>query len=312
MENINENDLFNLTVDDFKEETKTTSSIFSPKPDNGKDGIYKAVVRFIPWHKDVKNSIRKKYSYFLEDPATGDKKMVDCPSNLGKKSILKDTWSKLYNSNSASDKKMAEKFKRSLKCASLVQIIKDENAPENVGKIMVWTFGVKIYDKINNEMHPEIGKPHIPYDLFEGKLFWVNVHEVTVGQQKFPNYDNCKFLEERVPISIDEKPMEKTPEDMKKIKEFLETHSPDLTAYDSKEWDENTTNFVNDVIKNTIPSGRILSNIEDSIQSKKKPEMEMAVAGIAVNEKTLPKSSDCFDNLDDLDDVNLDDMLKDI
>jgi hypothetical protein len=62
MENLN--DIFNLSLDDFKENEKTTSSggrlIFKPEAKSGKDGVYKAVVRFLPWHQDVKKSIMKK------------------------------------------------------------------------------------------------------------------------------------------------------------------------------------------------------------------------------------------------------------
>jgi len=111
MENLN--DIFNLSVDDFKETEKTNSytrDIFKPDSKSGKDGIYKAVVRFLPWHKDVKKSVMKKWSCWLTNPADGQSKMVDCPSTIGKKSILQELFFKYKKSDSVSEQKLAENF----------------------------------------------------------------------------------------------------------------------------------------------------------------------------------------------------------
>ena len=87
MENLN--DIFNLSLDDFKEPERKQSLIFKPDSKSGKEGVYKAVVRFLPWHQDVKKSVMKKWSCWLTDPATNESKMVDCPSTVGQKSVLR-------------------------------------------------------------------------------------------------------------------------------------------------------------------------------------------------------------------------------
>jgi hypothetical protein len=300
MENLN--DIFNLSVDDFKETEKTSSytrNIFKPESKSGKDGIYKAVVRFLPWHKDVKKSVMKKWSCWLTNPADDQSKMVDCPSTVGKKSILQELFFKYKKSDSVAEQKLSEKFSRRQRFASLVQILKDDNNPENVGKIMVWPYGVKIYNKLQAEMNPEYGKPHIPFDLFEGKPFAVHITLVA----GYNNYDNCRFLDEKSPIVIDGQKMEKNQASLDKIKEYLET-SPDLGAYDYQEWDQQTEDFVNEAIRNTVPGGRIIEKVESNNRA--------AISSPPVNKTpaTKPAAIETAVSSDDLenDDLNLGDF----
>jgi len=300
MENLN--DIFNLSLDDFKEPEKRVSNVFKPEAKSGKDGVYKAVVRFLPWHKDVKKSIMKKWSCWLTNPGTNESKMVDCPSTIGQKSVLQDLFWKFKKSDSVAEQKLAENFSRRQRFASLVQIIKDDNNPENVGKIMVWPFGTKIYNKLQAEMKPEFGKPHIPFDLFEGKPFLVHVSMVA----GYNNYDNCRFLDERMPVSIDGKAMEKNQEDLTKIKAFLET-APELSSYDYQNWDQSTEEFVNGVISNTVPGGRMVANVEET-NRKAVPETVVTISEIpsapSQAASSLPDPTADLGNLDDLNDLN--------
>lgn len=266
MENLN--DIFNLSVDDFKTEDKKETTLYKPDANSGRDGVYKSVVRFLPWHENPKKSVMQKWSCWLTNPNTEESKMVDCPSSIGKKSILQDMYWKLKKSESVAEQKLAENFSRRQVFASLIQVIKDDNRPELVGKIMIWKYGVKIYNKIQAEMKPEFGKPHIPFDLFEGKPFLCHITKVA----GFNNYDNCRFLDEKVPVTIDGVKMEKNEGDLTKIMAFLKT-SPDLKTYDYRDWDENLETFVNDVIRNTVPGGRMIESVEKSnrTQSAAKP-----------------------------------------
>jgi hypothetical protein len=308
MENLN--DIFNLSLDDFKEPAKTSGgrNIFKPEAKAGKEGVYKAVVRFLPWHKDVKKSVMKKWSCWLTNPGTNESKMVDCPSTIGKKSVLQDLFWRFKKSDSVAEQKLADNFSRRQRFAALVQIVKDDNAPENVGKIMAWPFGSKIYNKLQAEMKPEFGKPHIPFDLFEGKPFFVHVTTVA----GFNNYDNCRFLDEKLPITIDGEQMQKSPEDLTKIKAFLET-SPDLNSYDYQEWDQTTDDFVKGVIANTVPGGRIAASIDES-NRKAAPQPVSSITDEPVvtptKSESLPKiASNDELNLDGFNDSSFDDEL---
>jgi len=326
MKNKNTNateNLFDLDSKDFKEEKKSSSTdVFKPHPDKGKEGVYSAVVRFVTWYKDPKKSINKKFTCWLEDPLTDTGKYVDCPSSVGKPSIINDIFWKLKNSESASDQKLTENFSRRPVYASIVQIIKNDNDPDSVGKLMVWNYGMKIHTKIQEQIQPDFGEPHIPFDIFNGKPFHVKVQKLG----GFNNYDSCKFLDTKQPLLIDGKPIKLTddPEENQKVKEkvikFLEENSPDLDRYDYREWDQETTDFVMDVIKNTIPDGKIIEKIlkknnmktqqtsskakivEDPLKSESSPEPKQSADTIneTSDDKSLPALDD--DLGDDMDD----------
>ena len=87
-------DIFSLDNEDFlKPEPATTGSgdanIYKPYPELGKDGVYKALIRFLPNVANPKKSKIHKYYVWLKDPIDNSNFVADCPSTVGKKSILK-------------------------------------------------------------------------------------------------------------------------------------------------------------------------------------------------------------------------------
>ena len=254
-------DIFNLDAEALVTPTKKEGSkdleFYKPYPEDGKDGVYKALVRFLPNVADAQKSKIHKYYVYLSDPSSGNGFSVDCPSTVGKKSILKDIFWKLQNSNSAADKELSKKFSRKEDYYSLIQVVQDKNRPELEGKIMIFKFGKKLNDMIEAQLKPEYGDPVNPYDLFNGKLF--SIHARKVGE--WNNYDLCSFVGERCPIEVNGKKMEKTQEDMDKIVEYLKTGPQNLASFDYKDWDNETAEKVASVIRNTVPDGRLVSEI---------------------------------------------------
>lgn len=260
-------DIFNLDSDAFVTKTAKGESkdleFYKPYPEDGKDGVYKALIRFLPNPADPKKSKIHKYYVYLKDPQSGDGFSVDCPSTVGKKSILKDIFWKLKNSHSAADQETAKSFSRKEDYYSLVQIVQDKNRPELEGKIMIWKFGKKINDMIEAQLKPEYGEPCNPFDLFEGRLFGVSVRKVG----EWNNYDLCQFVGERMPITIDGSKMEKTKGDMEKIVEYLKTGPQNLASFDYKDWDDALTEKVMSIIRSTVPDGRVISDIMSGVSS---------------------------------------------
>jgi hypothetical protein len=109
----------------------------------------------------------------------------------------------------------------------------------------------------------------------------------------FNNYDNSRFLDEKSPLVIDGVTMEKTPESLTTIKAFLET-APDLSNYDYQEWDQATEDFVNDVIRNTVPGGRMVESIEKSNRTSYSTEAPAVKAAPAV----APQAPSALPDLD--------------
>jgi hypothetical protein len=253
-------DIFNLDNEAFvKQEVKRgeDEDIYKPYPELGKDGVYKSLIRFLPNIANPKKSKVHQYYVWLKDPVDGANYKALCPSTVGKKSILKDLFWKLKNSPSAKDQEISKSFSRKEDFYSLVQIVKDPNKPELEGKIMVLKFGRKVNDMIEQQIKPEFGNPSNPYDLFEGKNFGLQVRKVG----EWNNYDLCQFVGDKGPILIDGKPVEKTEESREIITKYLKTGPQDLEKYDYKDWTEEETDKIMKIIRNTVPDGRIVSEI---------------------------------------------------
>ena len=138
-------DIFNLSPDAFvNPEKKKGGEIYSPAADKGRDGVYKAVIRFVPFvHNPAKSRLNKYYAW-LTDPDTGDGFSVDSPRSVGKKCIINDAYWKLKKSTNLKEQEKADGLNTMTSYYSLVQIVKDPNQPELEGKIMVFKFGSKI------------------------------------------------------------------------------------------------------------------------------------------------------------------------
>lgn len=260
MENLTTdfNDLFNPHVDTRKP-AKAPSLEYKPAAKNGKNNVYQSVVRFITWWGKPNQSIAEKWTCYLVDPVSGKGKYVDCPSSIGEKSPLLETYFKLKKSDNVAVQSKALIFSRRQVYTALVQVIKDDHNKEMEGKILSWTFGKKIYDKIDAELNPPFGEPSNPFDLLNGKLFGVYVTLVS----GFNNYDNCKFYNQAQPLIMMNEDGTKTvigPDtDKMLVLDYLKTKSPDLNKYMYKEWDTDTHTYVNQVIaavmgKATAPS----------------------------------------------------------
>jgi len=259
MENF---DIFSLDNEDFlKPEPQSQggdANIYKPYPELGKDGVYKSLIRFLPNVANPKKSKIHKYYVWLKDPLDNSNFVADCPSTVGKKSILKDIFWKLKNSPSAKDQELAKSFSRKEDYYSLIQVVKDPNHPELEGKVMVFKFGKKVNDLIEQQIKPEYGSPCNPFDLFEGKNFGIHVRKVG----DWNNYDLCQFVGEKGPILISGSAVEKTEADQKRIVEYLKAGPQDLVEkYDYKEWSDEDREKINSIIRNTIPDGRMLSEI---------------------------------------------------
>lgn len=265
-------DIFNLDVENFVTKTKTSetkeSEFYKPYPESGKDGVYKSLIRFLPNVAEPAKSKIHKYYVYLSDPSSGESFSVDCPSTVGKKSVLKDIFWKLKNSHSAADQELAKSFSRKEDYYALVQIVQDKNNPDLEGKIMIFKFGKKLNDMLEAQLKPEYGDPCNPFDLFSGKLF--SVHSRKVGE--WNNYDLCSFVGDKCAIEINGKRMQKSPEDMKTITDYLEGGPKNLTAFEYKDWDDALTERVMNVIKNSVPDGRLVNEIMSGVNVSTTPK----------------------------------------
>lgn len=292
--------------------TSKQTEEYNPTADKGKGGIYQSIIRFVPWHADPKHgSIQEKWVSYLVDPVTQRGRYVDCPSSVGKPSPLQDIYWKLRKSESVQLQKLAANFSRRHSYASLVQIIRDENNPEAEGKIMVFRYGVKIWEKINAELKPVIGESHDPFDTLGGKAFALVITKVS----GFNNYDQSKFVDKRIPLCIPDANGKLIPinaqSNKKEVFEWVKAQSPELSKYAYKEWDQDTYDYVNHVIISVTGEGQVstkYANIVSKEAPKKETTFPNAPTGITSSDISM-KDLD-LGNGDSLDipDLDLSDM----
>tara|TARA_R110000796_G_scaffold108380_4_gene219381 strand:- start:1559 stop:2470 length:912 start_codon:yes stop_codon:yes gene_type:complete len=301
MENF---DIFNLSVSDVETHKQSASSkedvIYKPSADDGKDGTYKALIRFVPNPENPRNSIVRKYVHWLTDPS-GSGRLVDSPTSVGEKCPIQDAFFRLRKSDSAVDRKMSDKLKRREQFYSLIKIIKDPQRPELEGQYMIFKFGYKIKEKIDEELSPAFGDPTQVYDLFEGKNFEL----IITRQGEYNNYDKSKFSASTSAVLINKVPAERTPESMQTIKEELD-NAPTLTIYEYKQWDDQTRDFVNNVL------GQYIVNPGKSMSQVSTPKTTTATtSGLTTTASTATVTSEKV-QATVTDDDDLDSFLNDL
>ena len=294
-------DIFNLGVEDVEthapQQTTSANEVYKPTADDGKDGTYKALIRFVPNPANPRKSLIQKYVHWLVN-SNGDGKIVDSPSTIGEHCPIADVFWKLRKSDSAVDRKSSDKLKRRQQYYALIKVIKDPQNPEFEGQYKVFKFGYKIKEKIDAELKPDFGEPTQVFDLFEGKNF-----ELIINRQgDYNNYDKSKFSSSRSAIIMDGSPAERSKETMESLKEEL-NNAPDLSNYDYQVWDEETREFVNSVLRMYLnPGDSIAEVVNNDAPTKTKTETKKEEVKEAVAAESSVSTDDDLDSfLNDLD-----------
>jgi hypothetical protein len=294
-------DIFNLGVEDVEThqpEKTSTNEVYKPTADDGKDGTYKALIRFVPNPENLRKSLIQKYVHWLTN-SSGDGKLVDSPQTIGEHCPIADVFWKLRKSDSAVDRKASEKLKRRQQYYSLVKIVKDPQNPELEGTYKVFKFGYKIKEKIDAELKPEFGEPTQVFDLFEGKNFEL----VITRQGEYNNYDKSKFSSNRSAILMGDTPAERSQETMAAIKSELES-APSLGQYDYKAWDEDTRAFVNNVLRMYLNPGEDIAAVTSTPKASStavKTEVKTEAAPVATETPAAETSTNKVTTDEDLD-----------
>lgn len=197
-------DLFDISnidnLSSMPEKQTFKNDFYDPKPEEGKDGIYSALIRFLPINPEKGYQYIKKYTIWIPAEYTGTGKLMKVDLSNDGSDIVNDTYWKLKNSDSAINQENAKKISRTVECYANVLILKDPQHPEYDGTIRVFKFKTKIENKIKEEQHPTDGftDPCNVFNPLAGKDFVLSVS--TVGG--FRNYDMSKFKPTTTPISF--------------------------------------------------------------------------------------------------------------
>ena len=159
------------------------------KPELDKSGNGYAIIRFLPQAADEELPWVRLWNHAFKGP--GGWYIENSLTTVNKKDPVSEYNTELWNSGNESDKDIARKQKRVLKYFANIYVVSDAKHPENEGKVMLFRFGKKIFDKITEAMKPEFEDetPINPFDFWEGANFKLKIRKV----DGYWNYDKSEF-----------------------------------------------------------------------------------------------------------------------
>lgn len=191
--------LGSLTEKLLKEVEKMNSSNSSSderlwKLECDKAGNGYAVIRFLPAPEGEDLAFVKLYAHAFQGP--GGWYIENSRTTLGEKDPVSEYNSELWNNGTDAGKEIARKQKRKLTYISNIYVVKDPTNPENEGKVFLFRYGKKIFDKIIAAMQPEFEDEEAmdPFDFWTGANFKLKAKNVA----GYRNYDSSEFA----PISV--------------------------------------------------------------------------------------------------------------
>ena len=160
------------------------------KPVMDKTGNGYAVIRFLPAVEGEDLPWAKLWNHAFQGP-TGQWYIENSLTTLGQNDPVSEYNSKLWNSGVETDKEIARKQKRKLQYYSNVYVVSDKANPQNEGKVFLFRYGKKIFDKVMESMQPafEDEEPINPFDFWEGANFKLKIRKV----DGYWNYDKSEF-----------------------------------------------------------------------------------------------------------------------
>lgn len=182
-----------LNSSGFEEDTR----FWTMTPDKAGNG--RAIIRFLSPAKGEKTPFVK---YFTHGFSIGGSWYIEnCPTSLGEgndcpacehNSLL---WKESGDNENHPNRAIVRSRKRRLHYVSNIYIVKDYGNPENNGKVFLFKYGKKIFEKIQLAMNPKFDDetPINPFDFWDGANFDLKQKLVIEGKNKYPNFDDSKW-----------------------------------------------------------------------------------------------------------------------
>ena len=186
------------------EGSEKSDNFWRPEVDKAGNGM--AVIRFLPAAEiDGDDALPwvKVFSHGFQGP--GGWLIDNCLTTMNQQCPVCEHNSTLWNSGIEANKEVVRKQKRKLNYIANVYIISDPKHPENEGKVKLFKFGKKIFDKITEAMNPAFEDETAinPFDLWKGANFKLKIRKV----EGYQNYDKSEF-ESAYPLLNDDDAME--------------------------------------------------------------------------------------------------------
>ena len=237
------------------------------KPTVDKAGNGYAVIRFLPAPEGEDVQFVRVWDHGFQGPG-GQWYIEKSLTTIGQKDPVSEHNTELWNSGIEANKDIVRKQKRRLSYYSNIYVVKDPSNPENEGKVFLYKYGKKIFEKLNDACNPEFeGETAInPFDFWEGANFKLKIRKV----EGYRNYDKSEF---DVPsaLSEDDAALEKIWKQQHKLAEFVDPSN-------FKTYDELKTKLHR--VLGLNGSSNMTSNIEEAaspaIKETKAPVLQTA------------------------------------
>ena len=215
----NRSDSFNKLNDQLKNMNSSYNSDDDKfwKPDVDKAGNGYAVLRFLPAPPGEEFPFVRMYDHGFQGP--GGWYIENSLTTLNQDDPVSEYNSQLWNSGIESNKEIVRKQKRRLSFISNVYVVKDPANPHNEGKVFLFKYGKKIFEKLSDKMTPQYpGEvPANPFDLWEGADFQLKIR----NYEGYRNYDKSEFAAQ-APLKNDDAALEEIWKSEMSLKELVD------------------------------------------------------------------------------------------
>ena len=250
------------------------------KPEVDKSGNGYAVIRFLPAVEGEDMPWAKVWNHAFQGP-TGQWYIENSLTTLGKNDPVSEMNSAYWNTGIESDKEIARKQKRKLQYFSNIYVVSDSKHPENEGKVFLFRYGKKIFDKLMAAMQPEFEdeKAINPFDFWEGANFKLKIRKVA----GYWNYDSSDFDTSSAIFDNDEK-----------IEEVWKTQYPlgEFSAASNFKSYEELKTRLDTVLSGSVTVGNVAEELED------RPTASPVVDTAPVESASIPQKEEEDDTMD--------------
>ena len=194
---------------------------WKPTVDDSGNGY--AVIRFLPEVQGSDIPFVRYWDHAFKGP-TGQWYIERSLTTLGQNDPLGELNSRLWNSGIEEDKETARRQKRRLHYVTNILVVNDPANPANNGKVMIYEFGKKIFDKIMDMMQPEFPgeTPVNVFNFWEGADFELKIRNVA----GYRNYDKSDFKSPSPLLVGDDTKLETVYNSMYDLNEFTQPNFP--------------------------------------------------------------------------------------
>ena len=191
--------------------------IWSPAVDKAGNGY--AILRFLPAKEGEDLPWVRFWDHGFKGP-TGRWYIENSLTSIGQPDPVSEINSVLWNSGNEKDKEIARERKRRLHYVSNILVVSDPANPDNEGKVFLYKYGKKIFDKIMDIMQPQFQDetPVNPFDFWSGANFKLKIRNF----EGYRNYDKSEFESVSELFDGDEDKLEKVYNQLYSLKDFID------------------------------------------------------------------------------------------